>query len=87
MAYDIVLLPRAKRELDRTPREVFHRIDAAIRALRETPRPFGIQKLEDDLHRIRIGDWRILFDILDSAQRIVIYRIVRRSETTYKHFS
>jgi mRNA-degrading endonuclease RelE of RelBE toxin-antitoxin system len=87
VACDIVLLPRAKRELDRVPRNVFHRIDAAISALRHTPRPFGIQTLEGDLHRIRIGDWRILFDILDPERRLVIYRVIRRSEKTYKHLS
>ena len=87
MAYDIVLLPRVQRELDRVPRDVFHRIDAAISALRQTPRPFGIQKLEGDLHRIRIGDWRVVFDLLDPAQRVVIYRVVRRSEKTYKRLS
>jgi mRNA interferase RelE/StbE len=84
VAYDVGLLPRAKRELDHAPREVFRRLDEAIRALRETPRPLGIQKLEGDLHRIRVGDWRVLFDILDQEQRIVIYRVVRRSEKTYK---
>lgn len=87
MAYDVVLLPRAKRELDRVPREVFRRLDAAIRALREAPRPFGVQKLEGDLHRIRVGDWRVLFDVLDYERRVVIYRVARRSEKTYKRLS
>ena len=87
MAYDVVLTSRAKRELDRMPREVFLRIDPVLRALQVNPRPYGVQKLEEDLHRIRIGDWRILFLIHDQARRVIVIRITRRSEKTYKHLS
>ena len=85
MAYELVLTPRSKRELERAPRDVFHRIDAAIRSLPHQPRPFGVEKLEDDLHRIRVGDWRILYLLRDQDRRVVITRVVRRSEKTYTH--
>ena len=84
MSCEVVLLPRSRRELDRVPREAFLRIDEAIRLLKDNPRPFGVQKLEDDLHRIRIGDWRVLFLIHDKEHRVVIAGVRRRSEKTYK---
>ncbi len=85
--YEIVLESRAKRELDRVPKEPYARIDAAIWSLRGNPRPHGVQKLSGDLYRIRSGDWRILFTIQDATFRVVVLRVVRRSESTYKHLS
>ena len=82
--YEIVLNPHAKRELDKVPSQIFSKIDAEIWKLRENPRPHGIKKLEDDLHRIRIGEWRVIFAIFDQEKRVVILRVVRRSERTYK---
>ena len=82
--YDIVFHPACERELDKVPADVFKKIDKAICGLRGNPRPFGIKKLEGDLHRIRVGDWRIVFAILDREHRVVILHVVRRSERTYK---
>lgn len=82
MAYELILHPRAQRELRRVPHELFARIDAAIWSLREQPRPLGVKKLEGDLHRIRIGDWRVIFAVLDRERRVVILRVARRAEKT-----
>ena len=82
--YEVVLQARALRELDKVPREVFSRIDVAIWALEKDPRPFGVKKLEGDIHRIRVGDWRIIYAIFERERRVVILHVVRRSERTYK---
>ncbi len=83
-SYEVTFHPRAERELDNVPRDVFLKIDVAIWALRENPRPFGVKKLEGDIHRIRVGDWRIIYAILDRESRVLILRVVRRTERTYK---
>lgn len=82
--YELQLHPRAERELDKVPKNLFPKIDTSIRGLRENPRPVGVKKLEDDLHRIRIGDWRVIYAILDKEKRVVILHVARRSEKTYK---
>ena len=82
--YALFLHPRAERELDGLPDAAFKRIDREIRALGEIPRPFGVKKLDGNLYRIRIGDWRVIFAILDKERRVVILRIARRSEKTYR---
>lgn len=82
--YEIILEPRVERELDKIPAEIFSKLDKAILALSKNPRPFGVKKLDEALHRIRIRDWRIIYAILDKETRIVILRIVRRNEKTYK---
>lgn len=84
MTYELLLVRSAQRELDDLPHDVFRRVDSAIWALRETPRPFGVKKLDGDIHRIRIGPWRVLYAIRDSERQVVILRIGRRSERTYK---
>ena len=82
--YEIILEHRAERELDKVPAEIFAKIDKAILALSKNPRPFGVKKLDETLHRIRIRDWRVIYTIMDKEMRIVILRVARRNEKTYK---
>ena len=82
--YQIILEPRAERELDKVPAPQFSKIDKAMQSLQSNPRPFGVKKLDDKLHRIRLGDWRIIYAIFDKDFKIVILHIVRRNEKTYK---
>ena len=83
-SYEILLEPRAQKELDNIPSPFFGKIDKAILALAGTPRPFGSKKLDDKMYRIRIGDWRILYAVFDKEARVVILRVVRRNEKTYR---
>ena len=82
--YRILLEPRAERELDKIPASEFNKIDKTILGLRSNPRPFGVKKLDEKLHRIRIGNWRVIYAIFDSESKLVILRVVRRNERTYK---
>jgi mRNA interferase RelE/StbE len=54
------------------------RIHEAIEQLSKDPRPFGVKKLhgEVDFYRIRIGNYRILYLVDDSAKLISIMRIM-----------
>jgi mRNA interferase RelE/StbE len=56
------------------------RIHEAIEQLSQNPRPYGVKKLqgEFDFYRIRVGDYRILYTIDDSAKLISITRIMPR---------
>ncbi len=83
--YSIYLEPRAEKELGKVPADAFSKIDKIILSLSKNPRPFGVKKLDEDVHRVRVGDWRVLFAILDAESRIVILRVARRSEKTYKN--
>lgn len=83
-AYKVLLEPRAQKELDKVPSEFFPRLDKAILTLAANPRPFGVKKLDEKMHRIRIGDWRVLYAVFDKEGQVVILRVVRRSEKTYK---
>ena len=84
MTYELLLARSAQRELDDLPREAFRLVDPAVWALRDTPRPFGVKKLDRDIHRARIGPWRVVYAIRDQERQVVILRIARRSERTYR---
>ncbi len=68
----------------RKDRQLLVRIDRAIRALALEPRPSGCKKLVgkqfDNLYRIRVGDWRILYAIEDHRLVVLILDVVRRDQ-------
>jgi mRNA interferase RelE/StbE len=80
--YSVVIKSSAQKELDSLDDAVFARIDRRILALAENPRPAGCQKLKGyrDHWRIRIGDWRVIYVIDDSAKRVSITRVAHRRE-------
>jgi len=61
-------------------------INARIRALADDPRPPGHQRLAgfDDLYRVRIGDYRIIYRIQDNVLMVVIVRLGHRRDI-YRH--
>ena len=80
MAYRVRLTPAAGRDLRALDRPVLRRIDAKILALAEDPRPNGVEKLtgDDNILRVRVGDYRILYTIEDAALSILVVRIRHR---------
>jgi len=60
------------------------RIVRKVEALEENPRPFGVEKLAgpDELYRVRVGDWRIVYAIRDRGLVVIVVRIGHRRECT-----
>ena len=86
MAYRVELSPAARRDLRQLPREVQARLAGPVQALAEEPRPPGVRKLrgEAKTSRIRLGPYRVVYDIYDERELVVILKVVRRSETSYR---
>ena len=82
--YDIRLAPRALRDLKKISSEEFERIDERISALAVDPRPMGVVKLWDKSYRVRVGQWRVLYIVDDGNKAVVITRVRRRNESTYR---
>jgi mRNA interferase RelE/StbE len=80
--YRVEITPAAQRELSKLPKKAQKRIDERIQALAENPRPPGSKKLEgeDDFHRIRVGDYRIVYQVKDKVQLVLLVRIGHRRE-------
>ena len=56
----------------------------AIDKLEDEPRPHGCETLEDEILRIRVRDYRVIYGLDEKEERIVILKIERRSEATYR---
>ena len=80
--YQIELTSAALRDLKALPKNVLSRVDRRILALADNPRPRGAKKLkgEDDLYRLRVGDYRILYRIEDDVLLIIVVRIRHRRD-------
>jgi len=81
--YRIELTRSAKRELDKLPLKDFKQADKVICALAKEPRPQGVKKLKGAIHRVRAGDWRIIYAVFDKDKLIIVGKVARRSEHTY----
>lgn len=81
-SYQIKIKSSASRELERLPRTTIPKIVAAIKELAENPFPQGVKKLTgfDRTYRIRIGEYRILYNMYDDILVIEIIRIRHRKD-------
>ncbi|MEN6623782.1 MAG: type II toxin-antitoxin system RelE/ParE family toxin [Smithella sp.] len=79
MAYSIDLKPEASKKLNSFDKEMHRRILKAIIALAENPRPSGCAVLTvEKRYRIRVGDFRIVYEIHDSRLLVLVVRIGHR---------
>ncbi|PMB17448.1 type II toxin-antitoxin system RelE family toxin, partial [Fischerella thermalis] len=67
MSYKVEISKRALKQLNKLSSEFQERIQAKIDDLASEPRPNGVKKLKnrENGYRIRVGDYRILYDIYD----------------------
>lgn len=82
MAYTIEFSARAERLFRDLPRKIQVRLTPRIDALAEDPRPQGAEKLsgEEDLYRLRVGDYRIIYQIQERALLILVVGVGHRRE-------
>ena len=72
----------ADRQFRGLPADIQRRIAPKINALAGAPRPRGAVKLEgaEDLYRLRVGDYRVLYQILDRVLVILVVALGHRRE-------
>ena len=79
--YQLVIDRYAQKQLDKIPPPHFNRIIKAIDALANNPRPVGYIKLTGRPgYRIRIGDYRVIYNIEDKILTIFIIDIGNRRD-------
>lgn len=82
MSYQVILKRSAEKELDKLDDRLFSRVTSRLEALETDPRPSDIKKLSgQDSYRIRVGDYRILFEIDDTAKRVLVFAVRHRRES------
>ncbi len=82
MSYQVTLTATAVKERKRIESVVRQRIDQALLSLQTESRPPGVKKLSGKYQdwRVRVGDYRILYEIDDDHQLITVWRIAHRRD-------
>jgi len=81
MSYAVFILRRAQKELAQIPKETYEHVRDAIRNLGKEPRPHGSIKLTGrEGWRIRVGDYRVVYDIDAQRQVVTIFHIGHRRD-------
>jgi mRNA interferase RelE/StbE len=81
MAYKVTLTKRAIKALEKINEPHYSNIKQAIYSLADNPRPAGCKKLKGrDGYRIRVSDYRILYDIFDNILSVNIINLGHRKD-------
>lgn len=81
--FQIIVERSAEKDLKRIAAEVRPKLASAIRSLADDPRPPGCRKLvgaENDW-RIRVGTYRVIYEIADEIRIVRIFRIRHRKDS------
>jgi mRNA interferase RelE/StbE len=87
VTYQIRIGKRARKEVARLPRQDQARVLVAVKALAQDPRPSGCRPIKvagQGTYRVRVGDYRVIYTVLDDERVVVVARVARRSESTYQ---
>lgn len=80
-SYEIELVTSAQKELHKLPRQTSLRIAKAIYQLSADPRKGNVRPMVGTKSwRLRVGDYRVVYDIFDKKLIILIIRIRHRKE-------
>ena len=84
--YRVEIARRAVKSIARLPRQDQQRVRAAIDLLAEEPRPSRCIALADEesVYRVRVGDYRILYEVIDARLVIQVVRVAHRRDV-YRH--
>ena len=81
MKFQIILPKSVQKELDRLPDELVERILTRLAGLETNPRPADVKKLKGRAAwRIRVGDYRVIYEIHDRVLRIIVITVGHRRE-------
>ena len=88
MSYRVEIRPAARRQIKKLPREVQAKVLSRLTCLAEDPRPAGAEALQgyQELYRLRVGQYRVLYEIHDGVLVVVVVRVGHRKEV-YQNLS
>ena len=82
MSYNIEFSRKAERQFKALTNQIQKRLKPKIDALAQNPRPRGVKKLEgeDELYRIRVGDYRVIYQVRDDVLIVLVVSLGDRKE-------
>ena len=82
MSYKIEFSHKAERQFKNLSNQIQKRLKPKIDALAQNPRPRGVRKLEgeDELYRVRVGDYRVIYQVRDDVLIVLVVSLGDRKE-------
>jgi mRNA interferase RelE/StbE len=81
MSYTVQIKSEVKKSLLSLERNLRRGISRRINELSGNPRPSGCKKLKgSDAYRIRVGDYRVVYEIRDDVLIVLVVRVAHRRE-------
>lgn len=82
MAFRIESKKSTRKDLRKLPSATVDRIIGAVEGLGENPFPHGVEKLSgsDHAYRIRLGDYRVIYEVVAESKLVEIQRVRRRRD-------
>jgi mRNA interferase RelE/StbE len=79
--YSVLILPSAQKQMNKLPNAIATRIEDKLMELEEDPRPPGCKKLKGrEAWRIRIGDYRVIYEINDGRLIVTVITVGHRRD-------
>lgn len=79
-SYEVLIVASADKELAGMQRILRQRIIEKLEEISKDPRGTDSKKLDDATYRVRVGDYRIVYNVNDKERKVVITRIRHRRE-------
>lgn len=77
--YTVLITKKARKQLEKLPNDIANRLEVRILELSKDPRPPGCKKLGCfELYRVRVGNYRIVYDIEDDVLTVTVIKIGHR---------
>jgi len=82
MPYKVFIERNAEKDFRKIPKAIQKKIILVINKLKTNPRPLNVRKISglENCYRIRVGDYRIVYEINDKEKKVNIFRIRHRKE-------
>lgn len=82
MSYRVIIPKPVQKQLDDLPEKQRERLLNDIRLLADVPRPSGVKKLKgyENMYRIRVGNYRVIYEIQDQEMLVLILSSIHRKD-------
>lgn len=84
MTYTLKLHRSVEKQLRKIPPKQRERLAETMRSLVSNPRPVGTVHLDENLFRLRVGQYRVIYAIFEDRLLILVVKVARRTEATYR---
>ena len=81
-SYSVELTRTAEKQLRKIAKRDRERVVDAIGGLADRPRTHGARKLQgyDDVYRIRVGKYRIVYEVFDDRVVVIVLKVGHRKD-------